>query len=157
MRVCAVCVFWAQTSVTLAIITRAVFNAYCIINHRLHTGWQSWRGTKSTVASQPRSIPDRCWWLLNQLWLPRGSCRCVCVCVCVCSVCVCVHGNTWCGIYTWEKCVFIGICDEIAGHSLGPDPVWKVPPLAVEQEVSPPTSPAVTSTARHEVICIWVL
>lgn len=61
------------------------FNAYCIINHRLHTGWQSWRGTKSTVASQPRSIPDRCWWLLNQLWLPRGSCRCVCV-LCVYSV-----------------------------------------------------------------------
>lgn len=61
------------------------FNAYCIINHRLHTGWQSWRGTKSTVAGQPRSIPDRCWWLLNQLWLPRGSCRCVCV-LCVYSV-----------------------------------------------------------------------
>ena len=105
MRVCAVCVFWAQTSVTLAIITRAVFNAYCIINHRLHTGWQSWRGTKSTVASQPRSIPDRCWWLLNQLWLPRGSCRCVCVCVCALCVCVCPWEYLVWYIYVGEMCV----------------------------------------------------
>ena len=156
MRVCAVCVFWAQTSVTLAIITRAVFNAYCIINHRLHTGWQSWRGTKSTVASQPRSIPDRCWWLLNQLWLPRGSCRCVCVCVC--SVCVCVSMGILGVVYIRGR----NVCSSVFVMRLQDTPsvptlFGKSPLWPSSRKCSPPTSPAVTSTARHEVICIWVL
>lgn len=73
--------------------------------------------------------------------------------VCVCVRALCVLSVVY--IRGCFKCVFIGICDEIARHSLSPDPVWKVPPLPVEQEVFPPFPPlAVTSTARHEVICI---
>lgn len=86
--VCVQDMSFEHTSVTFSVITLPVSNAYCIINHRLHTSWQCWRGTKSTVASQPGSVADRCWWLLNQLWLPRGSCRCVCVCVCEYFKCV---------------------------------------------------------------------
>ncbi len=144
-----------HSSVTLTVITHPVPKACCIINHRLHMSWQCWRGTKSTVASELHSIPDRCWWLLNQLWLPLGSRRCVSVCVFLLVPRMCVHVNTFCGIQGYFKCVFITICDEIARHSLGLDLVWKVPSAYPAGSVSPPL--AVTSTARHRVICILAL
>lgn len=115
-------------SVTLIVITQRVSNAYCIINYRLHTSWQCWRGTKSTPASQPRLLADRCWWLLNQIWLPVGSSRCVCVCVVPARVCDCVYANTLYGVCGYFFiCVFTSIYDEIARHSLGFYPLWKVP------------------------------
>lgn len=124
-RIYPPCGFWTHTSATLTVIMHPAPNAYCIINHRLHTSWQCWRGTKSTVASQPRSIPDRCWWLLNQLWLPAGSRRCVYMWLCVL---VCVWHFGWYTVHGYFKRALISFCDEIASYSPSFHPVWKVPP-----------------------------
>lgn len=136
---CVQYMFFERTSVTLTVIIHSESNAYCIINHRLHTSWQCWRGTKSTVASQPRSIADRCWWLLNQLSLPPGSCRRVCVLA---------------GIYMG----ILNVCSSVFVMRLQDTPsiltLFGKSPLPIQAgSVFPPL--AVTFTARRKVISIF--
>ena len=89
---CLCAVYYEHTSLAFTVIT--LLNACCIINHRLLTGWQYWRGTGPLW---PVTLGSRLMLMVvksalitfGQLKGCVNVCVCVCVCMCVC-VCLCV-------------------------------------------------------------------